>query len=362
MQPLQLKSLLESFRPRLHQEIQSCLTLLQANLGPWPNDPTQDHYWRRLRSYAVGGKLRRGELLLLAFKRPHGERAATAYRLGAWLEVLHSGFLIHDDIIDNDNRRRGRPSYHAFLSNAFPEWAETQNRAHHSPDQAGKGLALAIGEYLISASSSEIKFLDLPQSILERIIARWDQTIMDTMAGQIRDITSNLPAEIDKDHILETARLKTSAYSFSLSLYCSGQLAGLPQHLCERLTQLGNYLGICMQLQDDEDGLLKSHKEIGKTPGTDMRDNTITLWRWYLDQIADPLEKHMLNQIAGSPIITEDELEFVRCLYNKYELAWVREVHQERLLKRARRLIKNTDFPEFLKGRLNALATVEFMQ
>lgn len=362
MQPSQLKSTLESFRPRLPQEIQSCLTLLQANLGPWPHDPTQEQYWRRLRSYTVGGKLRRGELLLIALQRPHGERAATAYRLGAWLEVLHSGFLIHDDIIDNDNRRRGRPSYHAFLSKAFPEWAAEQKRTHHSPDQTGRGLALALGEYLISASTSEIKFLDLPVKILENIVARWDQTVVDTMAGQIRDITGNLPKEIDKDHILETARLKTSAYSFSLPLYCSGQIAGLSQHLCERLAQLGNYLGICMQLQDDEDGLLKSAKEIGKTPGTDLRDNTITLWRWYLEQCADPLEKHLLNQIAGAPVITEDELESIRCLYRKYDLEWVREVHQERLLKRARRLIRNAEFPEFLKERLHALATLEFIQ
>lgn len=362
MQPLQLKSLLDSFRPRLNQEIQSCLTLLQANLGPWPSDPTQEQYWRRLRAYTVSGKLRRGELLLIALKRPHGERGASAYRLGAWLEILHSGFLIHDDIMDNDNRRRGRPSYHAFLSQAFPQWAKTKNRTHHSPNQAGKGLALAIGEYLISASASEIKFLDLPQPILERIVLRWDQTILDTMAGQIRDITSNLPPTLEKEHVLETARLKTSTYSFSLPLYCSGQLSGLSQHLCERLAQLGNYLGICMQLQDDENGLLKNTKEIGKTPGTDLRDNTITLWRWYLDQMTDPLEKHMLDQIAGSPTITEDELEFVRCLYRKYDLEWVREVHQGRLLKKAKRLINTTNFPEFLKERLYALTTVEFTQ
>lgn len=362
MQPLQLKSTLDSFRPRLQQEIQSCLTLLQANLGPWPNDPTQEHYWQRLRSFAVGGKLRRGELLLLTFKRTHGERAVIAYRLGAWLEILHSGFLIHDDIIDNDNHRRGRPSYHAFLSKIYPEWTASLNRTHHTPEQAGKGLALAIGEYLISAAASEIKFLDLPENILGHIIARWDQTILDTMAGQIRDITSNLPTEINKEHILETARLKTSAYSFSLPLYCSGQLTGLPQHMCERLAQLGNYLGICLQLQDDEDGLLKSRKEIGKTPGTDLRDNTITLWRWYLEQLTDPPEKHTLNQIVGSPIITEDKLEFVRYLYRKYDLEFVREVHQERLLKKARRLIKNTDFPEFLKDRLYALATIDFIQ
>lgn len=362
MPPSQLKLLLESFRPRLHQEIQSSLTLLQANLGSWPHDPARKNYWHKLRSYVVSGKLRRGELILLALQRPHGERAAIAYRLGAWLEVLHSGFLIHDDIIDDDNRRRGKLSYHTFLSKELSKRSTDQNRPHRSHNQTGRGLAIAIGEYLISAATNEIKFLGLPKKILERISARWNQTVADTMAGQIRDITSNQPKEIRKEHILETARLKTSTYSFSLPLYCSGEIAGLSQYLCERLAQLGNYLGICLQLQDDEDGLLKNANEIGKTPGTDVRDNTLTLWRWYLEQFVDPLEKNTLTQIMGAPVVSDDELEFIRCLYHKYGLKWIRQVHQERLLKRAHRLIRNTDFPSFLKERLQALAKIEFIQ
>lgn len=360
MQPLEFKLQLDSFRPRLHQEIQSCLTLLQAQLGPWPEDTTQTEYWHKLRVYTTSGKLRRGSLMLTALRRPHGERASAAYRLGAWLEILHSGFLIHDDIIDNDSKRRGCPSFHTYLSKAFTRWSTSQDHVHYTAEQSGRGLSIALGEYLIAASTNEIKFLNLPEKILNQISFYWDQTVLDTMAGQIRDITSHLTTKIDKTDTLETARLKTSGYSFSLPLYCSGLIAGFNLYLCERLAQLGQYLGICLQLQDDQDGLLKTTSEIGKTPGTDLKDNTITFWRWHLDKLINPQEKYAVQKIYGSPMISQDELEYVRYLYQKYNLAWKTEVQQERLLKRANRIIRNTEFPQFLKDRLTALTDRAF--
>lgn len=361
MQPLEFKLQLDSFRPRLHQEIQSCLTLLQAQLGPWPKDDTQTEYWHKLRTFTTNGKLRRGGLMLIALRRPHGERASAAYRLGAWLEILHSGFLIHDDIIDNDAKRRGQSSFHTYLSEAFKRWSPNKNRAHYTAEQSGRGLSIALGEYLIAASTNEINFLNLPEKILNQISCYWNQTVLDTMAGQIRDITGHLVNNIDKTDILETARLKTGGYSFSLPLYCSGLLAGLNLYLCERLAQLGHYLGICLQLQDDQDGLLKNTAEIGKTPGTDLKDNTITFWRWHLENLINPQEQYALKKIYGSPTITQDELEYVRYLYQKYDLAWKTEVQQERLLKRANRIIRNTEFPEFLKNRLYALTNRAFL-
>lgn len=361
MLPLELKLQFDSFRPRLHQEIQSCLTLLQAQLGPWPEDTTQTEYWKKLKTYTTSGKLRRGSLMLIALRRPYGERASVAYRLGAWLEILHSGFLIHDDIIDNDHKRRGKPSFHAYLSEAFPRWAAKQKRTHHTPEQSGRGLSIALGEYLIMASSNELNFLNLPDKIANQVSSYWNQTIVDTMAGQIRDITGHLAENISKADILETARLKTSGYSFSLPLYCSGLLAGLNLYLCERLAQLGHYLGICLQLQDDQDGLLKTTVEIGKTPGTDLKDNTMTFWRWHLDKVISPQEKYTLNKIYGSPTIDPDDLTFVRHLYQKYDLTWKTEVQQERLLRRAHRIIRNTNFPHFLHDRLIALTNRAFL-
>ncbi len=76
MQTSQLSESLNQLKPRLQQEIQSCLTILQANLGHWPRDSTQKFHWQKLRKYAVNSKLRRGQLTTMTNV---AERQATAF-------------------------------------------------------------------------------------------------------------------------------------------------------------------------------------------------------------------------------------------------------------------------------------------
>lgn len=170
---------------------------------------------KTLLPFVTAGKTIRGCLVLysyLLFKKTVHDRVLNA---AAAMELIHSGFLIHDDIMDNDSIRRGMKAIHV---------------------QYDVPQAICIGDLLFF----------LGYGLLDpRVIPFTSRELAGVAIGQMRDIRK----EAD---ILTTYKYKTARYTFSLPFMIGATLAGAPKPFVSKLEKLGESLGLLFQIRDDE--------------------------------------------------------------------------------------------------------------
>ncbi|MFM7718718.1 MAG: polyprenyl synthetase family protein [Actinomycetota bacterium] len=165
------------------------------------------------------------------------------------IELVHLATLYHDDVIDEADSRRGRPSVNA-------RWDNT--------------VAILTGDYLF-ARASEIS-TDLGTDI-SALLARTIATLCD---GQIREVESSGRVDQTVAGYRETIRRKTGVL-IATSCRMGGMLSDAPREHLDRLEAFGEALGMAFQLSDDIMDLTASASELGKEPGVDLQEGVYTL-------------------------------------------------------------------------------------
>lgn len=197
---------------------------------------------------SAGGKRFRPMLVLLSgyFGDPTDPRLVPG---SVAIELTHLATLYHDDVIDEADDRRGVPSANA-------RWDNT--------------VAILTGDYLF-ARASEIS-ADLGPEVC-RLLARTIGVLCD---GQIREVDSSGKLEQSGDAYLEIIRRKTGVLIAS-SCRLGGMVSDTPEAHVETLEEFGEALGMAFQLSDDIMDVTATQMELGKEPGTDMKEGVYTL-------------------------------------------------------------------------------------
>ena len=196
----------------------------------------------------AGGKRFRPMLVLLAgyFGDPADPRLIPG---SVAIELSHLATLYHDDVIDESADRRGVPSANA-------RWDNT--------------VAILTGDYLFALASEMSS--DLGPDVC-RLLARTITVLCD---GQIREVDAAGGLEQDEDGYLEVIRRKTGSL-IATSCRLGGVLSdAVPEHV-ETLEAFGESLGLAFQLSDDIMDITSTQLELGKEPGTDMKEGVYTL-------------------------------------------------------------------------------------
>ena len=171
------------------------------------------------------------------------------------VELLHTASLVHDDIVDESDTRRGAATLYARIGNA---------------------LAVLVGDYLFSqAAQACVATGDL------RVVRLFAQTLGAMAQGQIDEANSQLGGSanwrtFDRDSYYRTIRGKTASL-FVLACEGTGLLAGLGDEQVRALHLYGDRLGLAFQVVDDILDFTATEAELGKPVGSDLRQGTITL-------------------------------------------------------------------------------------
>nr|WP_286980236.1 polyprenyl synthetase family protein [Corynebacterium sp. UBA5992] len=192
-----------------------------------------------LTALATGGKHVRCRLVHLAAGQP-ATRAACVF--GACVDLLHSAFLIHDDIIDEDLLRRGEPTVHALAIEALRE------RGASRPRIDGTSLGLLIGDLAMSYVYQILAEADLSPNLLRQAVGMFGTISAQTIIGELFDVEHNALHETHIAHIARSNHLKTSWYSFVLPLCLGAAAAGRDP---EAFSSIGIHLGKAYQAGDD---------------------------------------------------------------------------------------------------------------
>ena len=189
-------------------------------------------------------------------------------------EFLHAFLLIHDDIIDNSDLRRGKPAMHKMLNSKLKT---------NKDNILGKNLGIVVGDILYAISINS--FLSLPEDTKrkEKALKLFTKMASTTGIGEFIDIVNgDLPIEkIAKNAIELTYILKTAKYTFEGPLVIGATLAGARSKELSKLSILGINLGKAFQIQDDLLDIFSSPKKTGKPIFSDLMEEKKTFLTHY---------------------------------------------------------------------------------
>lgn len=188
------------------------------------------------------------------------------------LEFIQACALIHDDIIDASDTRRGLPTVHRRV--------EAHHRHHNwngDPADFGTGVAILIGDLALSWAEDMIQTSGLSDAALRRLRAPWSAMKTEVICGQILDITVESSNNEDPAIAEKVNRFKTAAYTIARPLHIGAALADAPSDLISAYRAYGHDIGIAFQLRDDLLGVFGDPSITGKPAGDDLREGKRTV-------------------------------------------------------------------------------------
>ena len=218
---------------------------------------------------ARGGKHLRARLGHLAAGQVTGPAAEAAVVLGACVDLLHGAFLIHDDVIDRDDIRRGSPTIHADVRDRLALRGGDPAEAAHD----GVSMAIIAGDLALVGVQQILLASDLTDHQVRRALGILGNAATVTLGGELRDVINGaIPA--DADRIRESSWMKTSVYTFGPPLRLGAMIAGRDE---EPMVPVGRDLGRAYQAADDLAGAFGATADTGKTAGGDVKRGRSTL-------------------------------------------------------------------------------------
>ena len=200
-------------------------------------------------TFRGGGKRIRPVLVLLG-ARLAGYRGPRAIQVAAGAEFLHTATLVHDDVVDGAQTRRGQPSVNARF---------------------GTRLAILVGDFLLATSSSM-----LVEDGNNEILAAYSDTIRKMAEGEVLQLTSSFDPDMTEQRYLEVIGRKTATLIATAAE--SGALLGEVTRSERRAVRsYGWELGLAFQLVDDALDYSSTGEELGKAPLTDLTEGKVTL-------------------------------------------------------------------------------------
>jgi geranylgeranyl diphosphate synthase type I len=219
------------------------------------------------------GKRIRPLLFILAYKGYSARKTCPEnklYTAAASIELLHDYMLIHDDVIDNSDLRRGKPTLHRMLDEKI-----------RLPGNAAIGNALAIiaGDIIFAIAIESFLTVKEDAARKEKTLAKLVETAAYTGAGEFIDVVWGHQTidKIKEKDILLTYILKTAKYTFECPLLMGALLAGAGPEEQKKISALGLSAGQAFQIYDDFLDLFATADVIGKPVLTDLAESKKTL-------------------------------------------------------------------------------------
>lgn len=265
--------------------------------------PQFSHIWDLANSCLTGGKLLRPRLLMEVFdaltpdqdgirwlKEPSTSSRAEVRRdatleIAAGIELLHYAFVIHDDLIDEDLTRRGKPNLMGSLLKEMEEprgtetLGETENPVQNQSKDVHfvRSVGLLVGDLMLSSAHHVFATADLPRSARLRLLDLVDHTVTESCVGELKDVgLSDGVLDPALEATLEMTRLKTATYTFEFPLRAAAILAGASIDIEATLASIGRDLGVAFQLQDDILSAFGDEFVHGKDAYSDFREGKET--------------------------------------------------------------------------------------
>jgi geranylgeranyl diphosphate synthase type I len=227
------------------------------------------------------------------------------------LELVQACALVHDDLMDASELRRGQPTVHVRFAEAHRAGAW-----HGEPEQFGMAAAVLLGD--LALAWADDMFADAPLSDAMRRAARepWLAMRAEMFAGQYLDVLAQAEGDESEERALGVARLKTAAYTVERPMHLGAALAGADQDTIASVRTFGTDIGVAFQLRDDLLGVYGDTEVTGKPAGDDLREGKrtllVSLGLSYAERAGRHADADLLRAALGDPDLTLATIDQVR--------------------------------------------------
>lgn len=271
---------------------------------------------------STGGKRIRPALVLLACDMFAGSVDSALYPATA-IELFHNFTLLHDDIMDRSELRRGHPTVHV-------KWNEN--------------IAILSGDVMSIMASRFLNYA--PGAVVRNVHSVFTETAMQVCEGQQMDMNFETRFSVTRNEYLKMIELKT-AVLIAASLKIGAILGGAAEKYAEDLYDFGRDLGIAFQLQDD---LLDTYGDadmVGKKLGMDIVDNKKTILMIIALQDANDLQKKELSKwLDAKDFDPEEKINAVVKIYDELDIKSKADNQINMFYKQALNSLHNLNSPQ----------------
>ena len=255
----------------------------------------------------AGGKRLRPAFCFWGFRGAGGLDGDGIVTAAAALELFQACALIHDDVMDGSDTRRGLPAVHRRFASLHrgESWVG-------DPETFGMGAAVLLGDLCLSWSDEMLSTSDLPAQRLLAGHRVYDEMRTELMGGQYLDLLEQARGGGSVERALRVARYKSAKYTIEKPLHLGAVLAGAGPEVLDSYTRYGLPLGEAFQLRDDVLGVYGDPSVTGKPAGDDLREGKRTALIAMALQAADVSQAEAVRRHLGDPHLTAEGVARLR--------------------------------------------------
>ncbi len=302
--------------------------------------------------FVDGGKYVRSTFMYLGWLCGAQESDA-ALRAAASLELLHAFALMQDDVMDESQLRRGRPSAHV----RFAQW-HGESGLTGSSDRFGESAAVLLGDLCLVWAAKLLRKSGIDADALARVWPHYDDMRIELAVGQFADLVNDSRSFPTFDEVLDVLRRKSGNYTVRRPLEIGATMAGCAPDVVDALGGYGASIGEAFQLRDDLLGVSGSATVTGKSAGIDLTSQKATSVVVAAHQLADAGLRCQLTELMSTPQLTHADAERWQALIiASGATQWIEQLIGERLA-RALGCLDSVDIPPHTRAALEDMAVV----
>jgi geranylgeranyl diphosphate synthase type I len=293
-------ALLDGFRAKLGDRLEAWLAgkRAEAVASTVPSDLDLIDGIARLMTH--GGKRLRPALVYYSYRALGGESDPAVLPLALATELLHTYLLIHDDIMDHAETRRGLPSAHA----SFRERHRAQGWRGDAAE-LGAAVAILLGDLAHTWAVEVFTQVPVEGPRAAELNRAFSAMCQEVIGGQYLELLvaarRDSALQAGEGELLSVLRRKSGCYTAERPLQLGGILAGAEPGPLAALARYGGALGEAFQLQDDLLGMFGDPEKVGKPVGADLTEGKFTFLIFHALRAASPAERQALTAALGQP-------------------------------------------------------------
>ncbi|MBU1130066.1 polyprenyl synthetase family protein [Patescibacteria group bacterium] len=271
-------------------------------------DKKLERYWQEEVEKNFGFNLKQKELVrkMLEHSAEHNLRQAKrlrasfvyyAYLLGRKkidvrifkaamsVELVHTALLMHDDFMDCDDFRRGKPTTHKYFADGDKHY--------------GNSMAVNVGDAVLLMGYELLLRSGFKKELVNEAVIQFLRGVTQTVYGQAYDITLEKLREWKEENVIALHKAKTAIYTYKNPLFIGAILSELSDEVLNILNDYSMTGGVAFQLQDDMLGIFGDPKKTGKSANSDLLQGKCTLLIMKVLEIGSDEEKKALLKVWG---------------------------------------------------------------
>ena len=295
----------EDLRVRVRKHLDDFIAIQVPRLDGVGED--LDVFTEALTDLMNGGKRLRPAFCYWGWRAAGGADTENAVKAATALELLQACALVHDDVMDGSDTRRGLPAAHRRFAALH-----RGNQWLGSPEDFGLGAAILLGDLCLSWADELLMSSGLPVDRLMAAKPLYDEMRTELMAGQYLDLLEQARGGGSIERAERVIRFKSAKYTIERPLHLGVLLAGGSPELLTTFTDYGLPLGEAFQLRDDVLGVFGDPSETGKPAGDDLREGKRTVLIAKALETASPSQASKIRRHLGDPHLDADGVALLR--------------------------------------------------